>query len=552
MNKIVLILNLLLTISILILIVLLIRKPQKEKFTIESTLMNEKCMTPYLKQMNDEIVSNHTKAVEISNRKIIDGNTATPESLSNYNISYKNYTDKFYPKFKELKDCSSYCLQGNISTGECICPTSNPIPLQIEGKIYCVKDNTDSSGNFFYTDLNSQNLMPEQPKELTETRGINSTILSWTEPNSLFPIKGYKIFSDGVEIGNVKDKTFTISNISTDKIYNFSVSAGSEVGYGIKATLQSLPKLTTPSSVFNLSSVIVGNLSVKVSWFEPDSNIGLNITGYKILRNEVEIFPDIINNSFTDASGLNIATTYTYSVSPYNSIGYGAPVMTSIKPATVPSAPTLVSAVAGLNTITLNWSSNSNGGSPITRWLLYRDDGSVIKTKTIIQSTTLITSTVLKVGSTSSDFDNISNTTVYDFSLRAQNLIGISQESNKIRAKSYISTTSKPNGIITYTGRASTSIPYPVFNISLNLGSYEGALPRYYSLRSSSNTLTPNPLLVNIVFPLGSTKDLVIKNNDVVMTNFSTVTSLLNTGVSCGTYYPGGFAIAIDTKYITT
>lgn len=563
MNKIVLTLNLLLTISILILIVLLIKNPQKEKFTIESTLMNQKCMTPYLKQMNDEIVSNHTKAIEISNRKIIDGNSASPESLSNYNISYKNYTDNFYPKFKELKDCSSYCLQGNISTGECICPPSNPIPLQIEGKIYCVKDNKDSSGNFFYTDLNSRNLMPEQPKDLTETRGVDSTILSWTEPSSIFPIKGYKIFSDGVEIGNVKDKTFTVSNLNANQIYNFSVSAGSEVGYGIKATLESLPNLTKPSSVYYLSSSIAGNLSVNVSWFDPDDG-GSSIKGYKILRNDVEIFPNITNNSFTDASGLKIDTTYTYSVSPYNSIGYGDPAITIIKPATLPSTPTLVSAVAGLNTITLNWSSNGNGGSPITRWLLYRNDGSVIKTKVITQSktsTTLITTTILTVGSTV-DFDNISNTTVYEFSLRAQNQIGSSLESNKIRAKSYASTTmTQPNVVIGYSGRASPPsyvLAYPMFNIELKFGSYVGPLPDYFDLISSSKTLTPgplrtyinSPLVPNINFPLGPTKDVSIKMYDVVMTNYLSVTSLLNTTVLCYTHYPGGFASTIDIQPI--
>ena len=108
----------------------------QELFTITSSLLNAKCITPDLKSANEKIIQNDNLAQTLISESVMNGKSPSPSVISNYNKALQNYKDAY----SKLSDCSSYCFQGDFSTGNCICPNNYPIPIQINNKIYCASE----------------------------------------------------------------------------------------------------------------------------------------------------------------------------------------------------------------------------------------------------------------------------------------------------------------------------------------------------------------------------------------------------------------------------
>jgi hypothetical protein len=127
-----------LIIAIAIIIYLYTKKSDKkidkfttELFTIISSMSGVKCLTPSLIKINSTIQLNN---IEV--QKIIKEKNPSPDSVTKYNAAYKAYTDAY----SKLVDCSVYCPQADISTGNCVCPPSYPIPIQVGDKLYCTNE----------------------------------------------------------------------------------------------------------------------------------------------------------------------------------------------------------------------------------------------------------------------------------------------------------------------------------------------------------------------------------------------------------------------------
>src|SRR5206468_11242961 len=101
-------------------------------------------------------------------------------------------------------------------------------------------------------------------------------------------------------------------------------------------------------------------------------------------------------------SGLGNGTTYTFTVTASNALGTGANSNSmSATPATTPGAPTLNSATAGTNSVSLAWTAPASGGSAITNYKVYRSTSSGTETLlTTLGNVTGFTDTGLTAGTT--------------------------------------------------------------------------------------------------------------------------------------------------------
>src|SRR5262249_22107174 len=102
-------------------------------------------------------------------------------------------------------------------------------------------------------------------------------------------------------------------------------------------------------------------------------------------------------------TGLSNGTSYSFTVKASNTVGAGANSNTlNATPATTPAAPTLDSATAGTNNVTLNWTApTNNGGSTITGYKLYRSTSSGTETLlTTLGNVTTYTDSGLTAGTT--------------------------------------------------------------------------------------------------------------------------------------------------------
>ena len=278
--------------------------------------------------------------------------------------------------------------------------------------------------------------VPGAPTLNSATGGNNSVSLGWSAgANGGSAITGYKVYRGTVSGGETLLATLGVVTGYTDAtavngvIYFYKLSAVNAVGEGtLSNEMSATPSapLTVPGAP-TLSSATGGNNSVSLGW-SAGSNGGSAITGYRVYRGTVSGGETLLATvgvvtSYTDATAVN-GVIYFYKLSAVNAVGEGTlsneMSATPSTSATAPNAPSLNSAVAGNNAVSLSWTPGSNGGSTITGYRVYRG--------TAAGGETLLTS----IGDVTSFMDTTAvNGTVYFYKVSALNAVGESTRSNE-------------------------------------------------------------------------------------------------------------------------
>jgi len=133
-------------------------------------------------------------------------------------------------------------------------------------------------------------------------------------------------------------------------------------------------------------------------------------------------------NTAAIITGLTNGTPYTFLIKAKNAIGYSGTSSVTVTPAVVPGAPTNVVATAGNGNATLTWSApSSNGGSPITSYLVIYNPGAVSLTSTSGQI-----------------IPGLTNGTAYTFQVYAVNIIGQSATYGQSNTVTPVTTPGQP------------------------------------------------------------------------------------------------------------
>ena len=213
-----------------------------------------------------------------------------------------------------------------------------------------------------------------------------------------------------------------ITGLSNGTPYTFSVTATNSAGTGAAATSNTVTPLTVPGAP-TISTVTPGNGRATINFSAPASNGGTAITGYTVSSNPpdgVDATP--IPTTLTHVLlGLINGTSYTFTVNASNSVGTGSesPPSNAVIPATIPGAPTGLSAVPGIASATVSFTAPaSNGGAAITGYTVTATPGGVTATG--------IASPIQLTGLTSG--------TSYTFTVKATNAVGsaVSAPSNVV------------------------------------------------------------------------------------------------------------------------
>ena len=269
---------------------------------------------------------------------------------------------------------------------------------------------------------------PAAATNLVASPGDSTAILSWTSPSSNggSPITGYLVekSTNGTTwttaIANTATvvASTTVTGLTNGTLYHFRVAAINAIGTGTASTSTT----TTPASVPNTPTSVSGtsgDTQATITWAAPSNNGGSAVTGYVVERsvdgiNWTTLTSGALGTSYT-STGLTNGTRYMFRIAAGNIVGSGAYAPTVIiTPASTPSAPSALVTTIASNTVALTWSvPASNGGLPITHYVVEQNDGS----GWITVANNVLTTTYVATG--------LTNGTSYNFRISAANSVGV-------------------------------------------------------------------------------------------------------------------------------
>ena len=291
---------------------------------------------------------------------------------------------------------------------------------------------------------------PNTPTGLSLTPENGQVHLSWTAPSGTVTDYEYRYRESG---GSWSDNW--ISMISSDpdvltdtEFFVLSLINGTTYEFQLRAVNGEIASAATESSESTPATVpgkptsLVGdryNQGVTLRWYPPDDDGGADVTEYQYrysytygtYRSWTTVRglnngPNSGPKRSVSIGGLTNGRQYQFQVRAKNSAGYGTESLTIYKtPATTPGAPQNLNAPTGDGEVSLEWDApSSNGGFKITEYKYSYRESSSDSWDTEGSAGTEQEKTIT----------GLTNSTEYEFRVRAKNSLGLGPWSDSINA----------------------------------------------------------------------------------------------------------------------
>jgi YVTN family beta-propeller protein len=280
---------------------------------------------------------------------------------------------------------------------------------------------------------------PTVPTEVSAAPDNASANVTWTPSSSDggFSITGYTVTATdtttpangGETCTTTGAITCTVTGLTNGDSYTFAVTATNDIGTSAHS---SPSNAVTPVSAPDAPTDVVAtpeNASATVTWSPPNDG-GSPITGYTVIANDVTTPVDGGQSCSTTSAttctvtGLVNGDSFTFTVRATNAVD-PSPFSTAsnaVTPATVPVAPTDVTASPEGNAAVVTWTASaSDGGSAITSYLVTATD----TTNSANGGETCTTA-----GATTCTVSGLNAGDTYTFSVQAINGVGDSADSS--------------------------------------------------------------------------------------------------------------------------
>lgn len=257
---------------------------------------------------------------------------------------------------------------------------------------------------------------------------------------------------------------------TTSDEYNSYIA---EVSVPVPISVVTVPD--APTGVTGIS----GNQQVEISFIPPVNNGGSAITSYTVTASPGGATATGSSSPLT-VTGLTNGTSYTFTVVAINSIGNSLPSSASlgITPSTVPSAPSIFSAVPGNGQAIIGFDQPSDGGSAITNYQYSINNGLSYTAFSPAQTSSPVTIT------------GLANGTTYQIRLKAVNANGVSAQSFAFP----VTPAGVPPAPTSLSGVAGDEAAYILFTQSSNGGS---VITNYaYSLDDGDTWINFSPIQI--------------------------------------------------------
>jgi len=222
-----------------------------------------------------------------------------------------------------------------------------------------------SGGTTYYSTDSSVNITTsvlEPPEALSATPGCAYVDLTWSDPTTT-PSSSYNIYYyNGAFIANVSSTSYTVSDLSYNTAYQFSVSS---YNLGVSSELVSTSQVTTSqlnTPILAIDSYNASTLSITLNLSYGSSGCTSNPYSYKLYGGDTSPI-DIPSNGQPTPYTLNLSysTTYTLYITYIADNNQESPQSNTITVNTNINPPTnVVATITSPTTASLSWTAPSN------------------------------------------------------------------------------------------------------------------------------------------------------------------------------------------------
>jgi fibronectin type 3 domain-containing protein len=263
--------------------------------------------------------------------------------------------------------------------------------LATVGNVMTYADNLVQNGKTYYYMIAAVNLvgsgpssneasampgeLPSAPQFLVGTPGDAHVLLTWEPPiaGGGMAISSYNVYrgeqqGDMTRIASVDATSYLDAGLINGYHYYYSVSAVNAAGEGLRSVITSAKPLTVPSAPLNLTAV-GGNTQILLTWQAPATDGGDAISGYNIYRSNMHdgwvLIAYVQSGLEYLDSGLENGASYLYLLRAVNGAGWSPTSNEAYATTTTlpPSTPTQLTAIAGKNSVALQWQPPIDQGS---------------------------------------------------------------------------------------------------------------------------------------------------------------------------------------------
>ena len=224
--------------------------------------------------------------------------------------------------------------------------------------------------------------VPGVPTGVTASPGNGQATVTWTPGSANGSSVGFTISSTpgGLQC-TTASTTCVVNGLTNGTSYSFTVVAHNASGSSAPSSPSvSVIPLGTPTAPQQVGAT-PGNTSLQVTWMPPASTGGSAITSYGVSTTPVGGTCTVAVAQGTPTActltGLTNGITYVVNVVAGNALGASAPgTSIPVTPATVPTAPQGITAVAAKRSALVSWTAPaSNGGAAISSYTVTASPG---------------------------------------------------------------------------------------------------------------------------------------------------------------------------------
>lgn len=223
---------------------------------------------------------------------------------------------------------------------------------------------------------------PTTPTGFTATATSSSNInLSCNESIDDVGVTGYEFYRDGLFLKTTVNTSASDSGLSPGEIHTYKARAydisGNTSAFSNEATARTYDTIA-PTGPITLNSTLISNTEVKLDWSGGEDNV--EITGWRLTRNSVDLTPDLGLVNTVNITGLTPDETYTFSIKAMDAAGNLGPasndtvIITTVGASDVdaPTVPESLSATAaGASQINLAWTASTDAVG-VTGYKIFR------------------------------------------------------------------------------------------------------------------------------------------------------------------------------------